>query len=65
MKRLSPVLLVEDFEESLQFWNQQLGFEVTVQVAEDPENDPQGPAGFAILEYGAVQLMLQSMKPRA
>jgi len=60
MKRLTPVLLVEDFAESMRFWHEQLGFTVTVQVAEDPEGNPEGPAGFAILECGAVQLMLQS-----
>ena len=53
MKRLTPVVYVEEIEPVLEFWTQ-LGFEVTAEV---PEGDR---LGFVILENGSVQLMYQT-----
>jgi catechol 2,3-dioxygenase-like lactoylglutathione lyase family enzyme len=53
MKRLTPVLYVEEIEPALDFWRR-LGYEVTAQV---PEGDH---LGFVILESGSVQVMYQT-----
>ncbi|MBW3671494.1 MAG: hypothetical protein KY432_07450 [Acidobacteria bacterium] len=52
-KKLTPILMVEEIEPSLPFW-QNLGYECTVQV---PHEDR---IGFAILVNGAIELMLQT-----
>jgi hypothetical protein len=54
MKRLTPVLLVEEIEPCLPFWVDRLSFEKTAEV---PEGDR---LGFVILERGAVQVMYQT-----
>ena len=54
MKRLTPVLLVEEIEPCLDFWVERLGFEKTAEV---PEGDK---IGFVILNNGAAEIMLQS-----
>lgn len=54
VKRLTANLIVEDIEACLPFWVERLGFEKTVEV---PEGDR---LGFAILNHGPVELMLQS-----
>lgn len=54
MKRLSPVILVDEIEPCLPFWTERLGFQVTVTV---PEGDK---LGFAILVNGPVEVMYQS-----
>lgn len=54
MKKLSPVLFVEEVEPALDFWVRRLGFTKTVEV-------PQGDKiGFVILNNGRVEVMLQS-----
>jgi uncharacterized glyoxalase superfamily protein PhnB len=54
MKRLTPVLYVEEIEPALPFWTDRLGFEKTAEI---PEGDR---LGFVILEKGPVQIMYQT-----
>jgi uncharacterized glyoxalase superfamily protein PhnB len=54
VKKITPVLLVEDVEACVKFWMDRLGFEKTVEV---PEGDK---LGFVILQKGNVELMYQS-----
>lgn len=53
MKKLTPVLLVEEVEPCLGFW-EALGFEKTIEV---PEGDR---IGFAAMARGGVEIMYQS-----
>ncbi len=54
MKKLTPVLYVEQIEPVLPFWVDRLGFEKTAEV-------PHGDAlGFVILQKGGVEIMYQS-----
>ena len=55
MKKLTPILLLEEIEPSLPFWRDRLEFEVTVQV---PEGDQ---LAFVILRHGSIEVMLQSL----
>ncbi|HUE96365.1 MAG TPA: VOC family protein [Longimicrobiaceae bacterium] len=54
MKRLTPVLFVDEIEPMLPFWVDRLGFEVTTEV---PEGDR---LGFVILKNGPIEVMYQS-----
>jgi uncharacterized glyoxalase superfamily protein PhnB len=54
VKKLTPVIHVEEIESSLAFWTDRLGFEVTMTL---PEGDR---LGFAILSNGPVEVMYQS-----
>src|SRR5690606_17599748 len=54
MKKLTPVLYVEEIEPCLPFWIDRLGFEKTVEI---PEGDR---LGFVILKKGDVELMYQT-----
>ena len=54
VKKITPVLLVEEVEPCVKFWTERLGFEKTVEV---PEGNK---LGFAILVKGGVELMYQS-----
>ncbi|HUF26223.1 MAG TPA: VOC family protein [Gemmatimonadaceae bacterium] len=54
VRKLTPVLVVEHIEPSLQFWTERLGFEKTVEV---PEGDR---LGFVILVGNGVEIMYQS-----
>ncbi len=54
MKKLTPVLYVEEIEPALAFWEERLGF---VREAEVPEGDR---LGFVILSKGDVQIMYQT-----
>lgn len=54
MKKLTPLITVEEIEPCLPFWTDRLGFEVTVTVPQDEK------MGFAILQKGAVEIMYQS-----
>lgn len=54
MKKLTPVLYVEEIEPVLDFWTRRLGFERTVEV---PEGDR---LGFVILARDGVELMYQT-----
>lgn len=56
MKRLSPVLYVEEIEPALPFWVDRLGFEKTAEV---PEGDR---LGFVILKRGGVEVMYQTRR---
>lgn len=54
MKKLTPVLVVDAIEPCLPFWVERLGFTLGPTV-------PHGDAlGFAILNHGPVELMLQT-----
>jgi uncharacterized glyoxalase superfamily protein PhnB len=55
VQKITTVLAVESLEPSLAFWQDRLGFEVTVTV---PHEDK---LGFAILVKENVELMLQSV----
>lgn len=54
MKKLTPVLYVEEIEPCLPFWVDRLGFE---KIAEVPEGDR---LGFVILTKGGVEIMYQT-----
>lgn len=54
MKRLTPVLLVEEIEPCLPFWVDRLSFEKTTEV---PEGDR---LGFVILARGGIEIMYQT-----
>ena len=54
VKKLTPILFVEEIESVLPFWTQHLGFIKTVEV---PEGNR---LGFVILQQGAVEVMYQS-----
>lgn len=54
MKKLTPVLYVEEIEPVLPFWVDRLGFTKTVEV---PEGDR---AGFVILQKDGVEVMYQT-----
>jgi uncharacterized glyoxalase superfamily protein PhnB len=54
MKKLTPVLVVEEIEPCLPFWVDRLGFDKTVEI---PEGNK---IGFVILVKGNVEVMYQS-----
>jgi uncharacterized glyoxalase superfamily protein PhnB len=54
MKKLTPVLLVEEIEPSLPFWVHRLGFKKTVEVPEGQK------LGFVSLAKDNVEIMYQS-----
>jgi uncharacterized glyoxalase superfamily protein PhnB len=54
VKKLTPVLFVEEIEPALEFWIDRLGFEKTMEL---PEGDR---LGFVILRRGAVEIMYQT-----
>ncbi len=54
MKRVTPVLIVNEIEPCLELWIERLGFEKTAEV---PEGDR---LGFVILKKGPVEIMYQS-----
>jgi uncharacterized glyoxalase superfamily protein PhnB len=54
VRKLTPVLVVEEIEPSLRFWTERLGLEATVQVPHDDR------LGFVILAGNGVELMYQS-----
>jgi len=54
VKKITPVLCVQELEPCIEFWTERLGFQKTVEV---PEGDK---IGFAILQKGGVELMYQS-----
>ncbi len=53
--KITPVLIVESVERSLEFWVARMGFEKTVEV---PDGDG---LSFAILVRGGAELMVQSL----
>lgn len=54
VKKITPVLFVEDIAPCVQFWVERFGFEKTVEV---PDGDK---LAFAMLQKGNVELMYQS-----
>ncbi|MEW5930675.1 MAG: VOC family protein [Gemmatimonadota bacterium] len=54
MKKVTPVLYVEEIEPALPFWMERLGFEKTAEV---PHGDR---LGFVILQKGGVEIMYQT-----
>ena len=54
MKKLTPVLCVDEIEPALPFWIDRLGFEKTAEV---PHGDR---LGFVILQKGNVEVMYQT-----
>ena len=54
MKKLTPVLVVDEIEPCLPFWIDRLGFQKTVEV---PEGEK---LGFVILQKDGVEVMYQS-----
>ena len=54
MKKLSPVLVVDEIEPCLPFWIDRLGFEKTVELPEGSK------LGFVILKKDDVEVMYQS-----
>ena len=52
--KITPILIVDEIEPSLEFWVSKLGFEKTVEV---PEGDK---LGFVILQKEGTEVMLQS-----
>jgi hypothetical protein len=54
VKKITPVLLVDEVEPCVRFWKERLGFEVAIEV---PEGNK---IGFVSLQKGRVELMYQS-----
>ena len=54
MKKLTPVLVVDEIERCLPFWIERLGFEKTVELPEGTK------LGFVILKKDDVEVMYQS-----
>jgi uncharacterized glyoxalase superfamily protein PhnB len=54
IKKLSPVLVVDEIESCLAFWVDRLGFEKTVEVPDGSK------LGFVILQKDGVEVMYQS-----
>ena len=54
IKKLTPVLFVEEVEPCVKFWVERMGFQ---KIAEVPEGNK---LGFAMLQKGKVELMYQS-----
>lgn len=54
VKKLTPILFVEEIEPCAKFWTERLGFQKTAEVPEG------GKLGFVILQKGNVELMYQS-----
>jgi uncharacterized glyoxalase superfamily protein PhnB len=56
LKKLTPNLMVEDIQRTIDFYRDVLGFSVLTTV----END--GEVGFAVMQRDSVELMFQSRK---
>ena len=59
VKKITPVLYVEQIEPCASFWIERLGFQKTVEVPDG------GRLGFVILERGGVEIMYQSLASAA
>jgi uncharacterized glyoxalase superfamily protein PhnB len=59
VKKITPVLYVEQIEPCASFWIERLGFQKTVEVPDG------GGLGFVILERGGVEIMYQSLASAA
>lgn len=54
VKKITPILFVQELEPCIHFWTERLGFQKTVEVPEGSK------IGFAIVEKNGVELMYQS-----
>jgi len=54
VKKITPILFVEEVEPCVKFWMERFGFQKTAEVPEDNK------LGFAMLQKGNVELMYQS-----
>jgi len=54
VKKLTPILIVTSIEESLLLWRDRLGYTVETEVPHE------GQLGFAILQQGSSEVMLQT-----
>src|ERR1700674_3594861 len=54
VKKITPVLLVDEVESCVRFWKERLGFAVAIEV---PEGNK---IGFVSLQKGGIELMYQS-----
>lgn len=54
MKKLTPILLVDEIEPCLAFWTERLGFQKALEVEHD------GRLGFVILVRDGVEIMYQT-----
>jgi uncharacterized glyoxalase superfamily protein PhnB len=54
VKKITPILFVQELEPCIHFWTEQLGFQKTIEV---PEGNK---IGFAIVEKNGLELMYQS-----
>ncbi|MGA8100891.1 MAG: VOC family protein [Candidatus Acidiferrales bacterium] len=54
VKKITPVLLVDEVESCVRFWKERLGFEVAIEVPEGNQ------IGFVSLQKAGVELMYQS-----
>lgn len=54
VRKITPILFVQELEPCIHFWTEQLGFQKTVEVPEGNKID------FAIVEKNGVELMYQS-----
>ena len=54
VKKITPVLLVDEVESCVEFWKERLGFEVAIEV---PDGNK---IGFVSLQKAGVELMYQS-----
>ena len=54
IKKITPVLLVDEVESCVRFWKERLGFEVAIEV---PDGDK---IGFVSLQKAGVEVMYQS-----
>jgi uncharacterized glyoxalase superfamily protein PhnB len=54
VKRITPILFVEEIEPCAKFWTERLGFQKTAEV---PEGNK---LGFVILQKGGTEIMYQS-----
>ena len=66
--KLTPILMVKDVNQALDFYEQVLGFETSLVVPEDKQEEvlTQRPPGrtlvFALMKAGPVEIMFQSRK---
>ena len=54
IRKITPVLMVEEVEPCVRFWTERCGFAKTAEVPDG------GKLGFAILQKGGLELMYQS-----
>jgi uncharacterized glyoxalase superfamily protein PhnB len=54
VKRITPILFVQEIEPSVKFWTERLGFQKTAEVPEG------GKLGFVILQKDGAEIMYQS-----